>query len=58
MVKFIEKSLNVLAEEDRELDFEALSSFVQRNLFGIDIHRDALRVAAFSIYLKMFEKSD
>ncbi|MFZ3058935.1 MAG: N-6 DNA methylase [Candidatus Methanoperedens sp.] len=57
LVKFLEKSIDIIEEkENRELKLYEISNFIKKSIYGIDTDENALRVAAFSMYLKIFER--
>ncbi len=57
LVKFLEKSIDIIEKkENRKLRLDEISNFIKKSIYGIDIDENALRVAAFSMYLKIFEK--
>jgi len=61
---FLVESLNRLLDrweysnKGKKLDFETTKSIVLENVFGIDKQREAVKVAAFSIYLAMLDRLD
>lgn len=40
----------------KDVDFNVLQEIVQKNIFGVEKNEDAIKVAAFSIYLAMLDK--
>lgn len=42
----------------RPLDIHEKSNLLKESIYGIDLDQNALRVAAFSLYLKIFDKID
>ncbi|MEN0048552.1 MAG: N-6 DNA methylase [Bacteroidota bacterium] len=44
------------ANSDNELNFEIICEVVKENIFGIEINPEAIKVAAFSIYLAMLNR--
>ncbi|MEL6721591.1 MAG: N-6 DNA methylase, partial [Bacteroidota bacterium] len=44
------------ADSDNELNFEIICEVVKENIFGIEINPEAIKVAAFSIYLAMLNR--
>jgi len=56
LVKFLEKSVELLeSKKQRKLSVKEITKFIQDSIYGIDINDNALRVAAFSMYLKIFD---
>jgi type I restriction-modification system DNA methylase subunit len=61
---FLVESFNRLVDRweyqypNRKVDFDILKKLVLDNIFGIEINPDAIKVAAFSIYLAMLDKLD
>lgn len=59
LVRFFEK---LLTEREqflkRPLDIHEKSNLLKESIYGIDLDQNALRVAAFSLYLKIFDKID
>lgn len=61
---FLVDSLNRLldrwqyAHPDKSLTFEIIKRIVLDNIFGIEIEPEAIKVAAFSIYLAMLDRLD
>lgn len=59
---FLVESLNRLldrwafAYQGKELDFETICQIVKDNIFGIEQEKEAIKVAAFSIYLAMLDR--
>lgn len=59
---FLVESLNRLldrwefANEGEKLDFETICQIVKDNVFGIEKEKEAIKVAAFSIYLAMLDR--
>jgi len=45
-----------IAHPDKQLDFSAICKIVKENIFGIEINSEAIKVAAFSIYLAMLNR--
>lgn len=46
------------AHPDQEIKADILQSLLERNLFGVDVNRQAVRVASFSLYLTMCDEID
>lgn len=61
---FLVDSLNRLldrweyAHPDQKLTFDTIKDIVLNNIFGIEIESEAIKVAAFSIYLAMLDRLD
>lgn len=61
---FLVESLNRLldrweaAHKDKKLTFEAIEKIACDNIFGIEIQKEAIKVAAFSLYLSMLDRLD
>lgn len=59
---FLVESLNRLldrwefANKGKNLDFETICQIVKDNVFGIEKEKEAIKVAAFSIYLAMLDR--
>lgn len=59
---FLVESLNrlldrwELANKRKKLDFETICQIVKDNVFGIEKEKEAIKVAAFSIYLAMLDR--
>lgn len=45
-----------MAHPKKELDFDTICKIVKDNIFGIEINPEAIKVAAFSIYLAMLNR--
>lgn len=43
---------------ERLTDFNTLSTLLTENIFGIELHSQAIKVAAFSLYLALIDKLD
>ncbi len=43
---------------DNLSDFDTLVKLLKENIFGIEIHPQAIKVAAFSLYLALVDKLD
>jgi len=57
LIKFLEKSIDIIEKkENRKLKLYEISNFIKKSIYGIDTDENALRVAAFSMYLKIFER--
>ena len=46
------------AHPDEEIRSKTLKSMLERNIFGVDLNRHAVRVASFSLYLTMCDAID
>lgn len=61
---FLVESLNRLldrwkmANPDKNLDFDTICRIVKDNIFGIEKNEEAIKVAAFSLYLAMLNRLD
>ncbi|EAY28336.1 HsdM family class I SAM-dependent methyltransferase [Microscilla marina] len=59
---FLVETLNRLldrwqvAHPNQSLSFEVICQIVQDNIFGIEIEKEAIKVAAFSLYLAMLDR--
>lgn len=45
-----------MANSDRKLTFSIICKIVKDNIFGIELNREAIKVAAFSLYLAMLNR--
>lgn len=61
---FLVESLNRLldrwemANSDKSLDFNTICAIVKENVFGVEQEKEAIKVAAFSLYLAMLNRLD
>ncbi len=61
---FLVESLNRLldrwemANPDKKLDFDTICKIVKDNIFGVEKNEEAIKVAAFSLYLAMLNRLD
>ena len=61
---FLVESLNRLldrwemANPDKSLDFDTICKIVKDNIFGVEQEKEAIKVAAFSLYLAMLNRLD
>ncbi len=59
LVKSFERLLNERQQSlKKQLDIHEKTNLLKESIYGIDLDQDALRVAAFSLYLKIFEGID
>jgi len=45
-----------MAHPEKQLDFDTICAIVKENIFGVEINPEAIKVAAFSIYLAMLNR--
>jgi len=55
---FLVESLKMIFQNNPKLTYEQKKDILQNQLFGIDIDRKALQIAAFSLYLTLIETED
>lgn len=61
---FLVESLNRLldrwemANPDKSLDFNTICTILKENIFGVEQEKEAIKVAAFSLYLAMLNRLD
>ncbi len=53
--RMIEKEIELNGKDDKELFSKKIRDIAKDNLFGIDINREALKVACFSIYIALLD---
>lgn len=59
LVKSFERLLNERQQSlKKQLNIHEKTNLLKESIYGIDLDQDALRVAAFSLYLKIFEGID
>jgi hypothetical protein len=58
LVKSFEKLLTEREQNKGQLNLKERGKLLKECIFGIDLDQNALRVAAFSLYLKIFENVD
>jgi hypothetical protein len=56
--KMIEKEIELNGNEDKKAFSEEIRKIAKRNLFGVDINEEALKVACFSIYIALLDYQD
>lgn len=55
---FLVESLKMIFQNNPNLTFDQKKDILQNQLYGIDIDRNALQIAAFSLYLTLIETED
>ncbi|WP_316786423.1 Eco57I restriction-modification methylase domain-containing protein [Pedobacter frigiditerrae] len=53
--RMIEKEIELNGKDDKEAFSNKIRDIAKRNLFGIDINREALKVTCFSIYIALLD---
>jgi len=56
--KMIEKEIKLNDNDDKKVFSEKIREIATRNLFGVDINEEALKVACFSIYIALLDYQD
>jgi hypothetical protein len=56
--KMIEKEIELNGNNNRKKISEKIREIAERNLFGVDINGEALKVACFSIYIALLDYQD
>ncbi len=56
--KMIEKEIELNGNSNKKLFSERIREIAKNNLFGIDINKEALKVACFSIYIALLDYQD
>ncbi|MFY8188447.1 MAG: Eco57I restriction-modification methylase domain-containing protein [Flavobacterium sp.] len=56
--KMIEKEIELNGNSNKKIFSEKIREIAKNNLFGIDINKEALKVACFSIYIALLDYQD
>jgi methylase of polypeptide subunit release factors len=56
--KMIEKEIELNGNDDKKIFSEKIREIATKNLFGVDINEEALKVACFSIYIALLDYQD
>ncbi len=56
--KMIEKEIELNGNSNKKIFSERIREIAKNNLFGIDINKEALKVACFSIYIALLDYQD